>query len=75
MCENKQLSFCIPPVLYVSANAKSIYVKKTHFLKKPKRKVLTRKERSDILNKLSTRAAAGSLKIEQQDKQRLRKFF
>jgi len=39
-------------------------------------KVLTREERSDIIVKLSQRAIArSSLKIEQQDKQRLRKFF
>ena len=44
--------------------------------KKSFKKVLTKGFESDIITKLSRKAVArSSLKIEQQDKQRLRKFF
>ena len=45
-------------------------------LEKSFKKVLTKGFESDIITKLSRKAVArSSLKIEQQDKQRLRKFF
>ena len=75
----KNITFAIDNYLLREYNnihhAKSLVI--IIFFEKTSKKGLTRGKRGGILTKLSRKAAAGSLKIEQQrDKyKRLRKFF